>query len=226
MEIDEVPKDDINYRLQYQKGLLTFNLLLRSINDAIKEGDGERLFEFFRVALLYFKCYYGRTKYAYSVIKSLFRIQMEPSAAFFLIWERFINTRGMRGCNISQDLHLEHLNNFLKELLRDLRGNLDIPNADRVSKSVNNLNTIVENFERKMEIKKGLSSRNKAKIVDDVRNLSAKFLEDNIFAEEPTKASSYDSFPKFNEQTLASLDIDNLLKWAKEKKAEFKRIYN
>ena len=150
---------------------------------------------------------------------------MEPSAAFFLIWERFVNTRGMRGCNISMDLHLEHLNNFLKELLRDLRGNLDQDNADRVSKSVNNLHTIVQNFEKRMEIKKQISSRNKAKISEDVRNLSAKFLEENIFAEDQRKQSSYDSFPKFNEQTLAPLDIDNLLKWAKEKKAECERIY-
>lgn len=121
--------------------------------------------------------------------------------------------------------HLEHLNYFLKELLRDLRGNLDQDNADRVSKSVNNLYTIVQNFEKKMEIKKQVSSRNKAKLSEDVRNLCAKFLEDNIFAEDPRKQSSYDSFPKFNEETLAPLDMDTLLKWAKDKKAECERIY-
>ena len=60
---------------------------------------------------------------------------------------------------------------FLKELLRDLRSNLNEENADRVSKAVNNLNTIVQNFERKMEIKKQQSSHNKAKMSgEDVRN--------------------------------------------------------
>lgn len=63
---------------------------------------------------------------------------MEPTAAFSLIWERFINTRGVKGHNISMYLHLEHLNNFLKELLRDLRSNLTEQNADRVSKAVKN----------------------------------------------------------------------------------------
>ena len=103
--INEDEEEDVNKRLNYQRPLFTYNFHLYSINDAIKEGDGERLFEFFRVALLYFKCY-GRTKYAYTVIKSLFRIQMEPIAAFSLIWERFVNTRGMKGHNISMDLHL------------------------------------------------------------------------------------------------------------------------
>ena len=150
---------------------------------------------------------------------------MEPSAAFTLIWERFVNTRGIRGHNISMDLHLEHLNNFLKELLRDLRSNLNEENADRVSKAVNNLSIIVKNFEERMEIKKKQSSQNKAKIEEDVRNLCVKFLEKNILSDDPKKNTSYDSFPKFNEQTLSSLDIDKLLKWAREKRSECKRIY-
>ena len=150
---------------------------------------------------------------------------MEPIAAFSLIWERFVNTRGMRGHNISMDLHLEHLNNFLKELLKDLRSNLNEENAERVSKAVNNLNTIVQNFERRMEIKKQQSSQNKAKTLNDVRNLSAKFLEQNIFAEDPNTKNSYDSFPKFNARTLSTLDIDKLLTWAKGKKSECRRIY-
>ena len=150
---------------------------------------------------------------------------MEPIAVFSLIWERFVNTRGMKGHNISMDLHLEHLNNFLKELLKDLRSNLNEENADRVSKAVNNLNTIVQNFERRMEIKKQQSSQNKAKTLNDVRNLCAKFLEQNTFAGDPNIKNSYDSSPKFNAKTLSTLDIDKLLTWAKQRRAACKRIY-
>ena len=57
---------------------------------------------------------------------------MEPECALNLIWERFINIHGTRGSNVSM-----HLNNFLKELLRDLRSNLNVENAERVSKAVN-----------------------------------------------------------------------------------------
>ena len=123
------------------------------------------------------------------------------------------------------DLHLEHLNNFLKELLRDLRNNLTEENADRVSKAVKNLNTIVQNFEQKMEIKKQQSSLNKTKAKEDVENLCAKFLEQNIFVEDSKKMNSYESFPKFDEKTLSTLDIDKLIQWAKEKRAECKRLF-
>uniref|UniRef100_A0A7M5VD50 DUF6589 domain-containing protein n=2 Tax=Clytia hemisphaerica TaxID=252671 RepID=A0A7M5VD50_9CNID len=164
---EEEEKETINHKLSYQKALFTYNLLLRSINDAIKEGDGERLFEHYRVAVLYFKCY-GRSKYAYTVLKSFFRIKMEPSAALSLIWERFINKHGMKGYNISMDLHMEHLNNYLKELLRDLRGNVNRENAERVSKSLKNLKSIVEKFENESKIKQQISSKNKAKTLKDV----------------------------------------------------------
>ncbi len=214
-----------NHKLNYQKALFSYNLLLRSINDAIKEGDGERLFELYRVALLYFKCY-GRNKYAFTVLKSFFRIQMEPSCALSLIWERFINKHGMRGYNISMDLHMEHLNNFLKELLRDLRGNINRENAERVSKAVKNLKTIVENFEKETSIKEQQSSKHKEKTIEDVKNLVTQFMEQNIFAEDKEKCHSYESFPNFNLDTLSKLDINNLLQWARSKKEEFKLLYN
>jgi len=220
-----VEEEPSNYRLNYQKALLTFNLFLRSINDAIKEGDGERLFDYFRFAFLYFRCY-RRHKYAYTVLKSLYRIKMEPHAAFSIIWERFINTRGMKGYNISMDLHLEHLNNFLKELLKDLRSNLNKENAERVSKAVNNLKVIVENFETQTQISRGRSSRNKAKASQDVRNLCTELVKESIFAQDESHVTSYESFPKFNQHLLAKMQRDKLVEWARLKRSEFEIIYN
>ena len=122
------------------------------------------------------------------------------------------------------DLHMEHLNNFLKELLRDLRSNLNEENADRVARAVNNLKTLVLNFEEETKIKQQRSSRNKAKTLEDVHNLSKNLLEENIFAEE-NQEKSYESFPKFDSQLLVKLNTDKLLKWAKVKKAEYELLY-
>ena len=119
----------------YSKALLTFNLMLRNINDSIREGDGGRLIECYKFALLYFRCY-GHTKYAYTVIKLFYKIKFQPETAFKLIWNRFINTHGKRSRNVSRDLHLEHLNNFLKELLRSLRSDLNESNARGIANSV------------------------------------------------------------------------------------------
>lgn len=43
---------------------------------------------------------------------------------------------GYSGQNIPVDLLMEHLNNYLKETLRGLHGNVDEKNADRVAKAL------------------------------------------------------------------------------------------
>ena len=37
-----------------------------------------------------------------------------------LIWNRFINVHGKPGCNIPQNLHMEHLNRIVKEAVKGL----------------------------------------------------------------------------------------------------------
>lgn len=97
--------------------------------------------------LLYFKATLNH-KYAFSLAKLFYRIKYQPQHAFKVIWCRFINTVGFGGRNISQDLHLEHLNHFLKVLLKGLRSNRNEKNADRVSKSLYNLMQILKNVEK------------------------------------------------------------------------------
>lgn len=63
---------------------------------------------------------------------------------------------------------------------------------------------IKKHFEQKMEIKKQKSSLNKTKAKEDVENICAKFMEQNIFAEDSKRMNSYESFPKFDEKTLST----------------------
>ena len=56
-----------------------------------------------------------------------------------------MNTQGTCGHNLSLDLHLEHLNGFLKGLLKNLQSNLNKANADRVAKTLGKMKyTILE----------------------------------------------------------------------------------
>ena len=113
-----------DYICNYVSASLYLNLLLRNINDAIREGDGMRLINSYRMALLYFKAC-GHKNYALTVLRLLFSIKLRPNSAHRLIWGRFVNTSGQKGRNISLDLHLEHLNGFLKDLLKNLRSNMN-----------------------------------------------------------------------------------------------------
>ena len=198
--------------------------MIRNINDAIKEADGDRLNRCYRIAVLYFKCY-GHTKYAYTVLKMLFRIKIDTKNSFNLIWNRFINNRGLPGRNISQDLHLEHLNNFLKELFRSLRSNFNEANAERISKAFNNVKKIVENAEKNLNACKKVNSNNNPKMFEAVRHLVIELNKENPFNDTEGVPKDYESFPEFDCELLGSLDIKKLLKWAKVKKAEFEKLY-
>lgn len=181
-------------RLDYQKALLSLNLLLRNINDSIREGDGERLMENYKVAMLYFKAH-GHKNYALSLLKFFYTIKYRSEHAHELLWEGFVNNKGFPGRNISLDLHLEHLNNFLKELLKNLRSNLNEANAARISKALNNIKRLVDNTEKMLKIKKANPGSNRMKTEESVRHLATEMHKSNPFRE---TYEIYESFPNFN----------------------------
>ncbi|XP_066918127.1 uncharacterized protein [Clytia hemisphaerica] len=215
---------DKNHRLEYQKALFTLNLLLKAIDDSIKEGDGARLMECYRLALLYFKAF-GNSKYAFSVMKLLNQTKLQPEKAHSLILERFINTKGKIGKNKSRDLDLEHLDNFLKENLKSLRSNLNEKNADRISKSIINLKKLVENTEANLNCRKSLSGNNKNnKYKENVINLLKELIKKNPFAEK--SKVEYASFPKFDGNVLSKLNTNKFMKWAKNKCTQFEKEFS
>ena len=69
----------------------------------------------------------------------MFRIRNEAESALRLIWERFVNTRGTLGHNISLDLHLECLNYSLNGQLKNLKHTLTESNAERISRGIGKL---------------------------------------------------------------------------------------
>ena len=114
------------------------NSMISNVNDAIPEGDGLRLKNWFS----FFKKF-GRTKHAFTLQNLFTKIRVQPETAFNLIWNRFVNTRGLRGRNIPLDLKMEHNNGFLKEPLRNLRSTLNESNAARAAKTMKNLQSVV-----------------------------------------------------------------------------------
>ena len=68
------------------------------INYAIREGDGDRLIQLYKMALpIYYS--HGRTKLQYTTL--LLRVKTEAllskRQAFWLKWNRFCNTKGRKG---------------------------------------------------------------------------------------------------------------------------------
>ena len=52
-EIESSPSQDFVYN--YHRGKLAYGLILFEFTDAVKEGDGDRLFDIYKIALLLYK---------------------------------------------------------------------------------------------------------------------------------------------------------------------------
>ena len=86
------PSPAEDYIYNYHRGKLAYGLVLLEFNDAIKEGDGERIFDIYKMALLLYKVG-GHYKYAYVVLLYLVKIAavLPASSAHNLKWNRFSN---------------------------------------------------------------------------------------------------------------------------------------
>lgn len=115
MSESDVKESKEDFQFNYHKAKMRMGLLLADINDSIREGDGTRLINLYKIALLLYKRY-GHVKYAYTTLLFLTKVKAILSAerAESLVANRFCNTHGRPGMNVSMDLFLEHRNNAVK----------------------------------------------------------------------------------------------------------------
>ena len=98
-------EDKADYKFNYHGAKLAFGLVLAEFQIAVKEGDGDRLFDVYKLALLLYKNH-GYYKYAYTVLLYLVKCTaiLPPFQALQLKWNRTFNVSGLPGRNISLDL--------------------------------------------------------------------------------------------------------------------------
>ena len=119
-ENEETPEPDEtnqDYRYNYHIAKLTFGLILMDFSDAVKEGDGDRLFDIYKVALLLYKTH-GHYKYAYVILLHLVKcISILPKQqALSCKWNKFYNGIGRNGRNISLDYKKELQHSGIKSM--------------------------------------------------------------------------------------------------------------
>ena len=134
----------------YSKAHLTLGTLLLNADDAVKEGDGERLQKVFSVLTYVFKAM-GNTKYAYACLRlSACKLALlSPRRYHQLIYNRFVNTKGKKGCCISRDLRLEHLNGVIKPIIKSIGyPNITSKVVEENSRALGAMEFIVNNTKR------------------------------------------------------------------------------
>lgn len=130
---------------------------------------------------------------------------------------------GYEGHNIPMDLHMEHLNGYLKEAFRRLRSNLNRDTAGLVGRSMNNVRKLINTAEESLESATPRSSRKKPSIADDVKKLAEELVKANVLVE--TKSRCYQSFKYFNSNALDGLDFDDMKTWISEYETRYKRVW-
>ena len=127
----------------YSLQVLNLGLLWHGFNDSIR---GDRIMTYYKFILNVFKA--GRCfNYSKEVVILLTQYYcLFSEASCTLKWSRCINTKGYRGCNVPCDLHLEHLNCRLKEMIRGLHSNVTPKALSRAARSVGIVHQVCDNI--------------------------------------------------------------------------------
>lgn len=207
---------------EHSEARLGYSFVLLNMMDAVKEGDGERLMRLYQVALLFYKAY-GHSQYAYSTLLLTLQLNttLSPRMAHSLKWNRFWNGRGGSGRNIPLDLHLEHMNNYLKSFLKGLGPNLNENSANRISKSIGVLKEMMDSTDRELQVTQPSGVHHTTED-GDIRTLVAIFKDNQLFTHQPGR--EFISFPSFEKDLLRRLRYTDLRLWMQAKLKDWRNV--
>lgn len=209
----------------YHQCKMAFGLLIRGFEDAVKEGDGQRLFETYKLLLLIYKSH-KHPKYAYVTLHYLIKVCaiLPEFEAERLKWNRVVNLHGGKACNIPLDLRKEHQNKLLKILWKGLGPNLDEQSAARIAGTLDAVELILHNIDADCKLTHKSSYRSVAKreeavmqVIKDLQSIDAfKFVKGR---------QGHPSFSKFSANFFESIDYRELHKWIKDTLQTWRSIY-
>ena len=130
---------------------LSLGLLYFEFQDAIKEGDGNRVMRIWKYLLLLFKASKRKKNYSIEALTLLsqYHVILPPRLAEQLKWSRFVNVHGTVGHNISCDLHMKHLNREIKTAIKCLGANKSQKAIIRTGKAIGVLSDCLGEFDEK-----------------------------------------------------------------------------
>ncbi|XP_066910120.1 uncharacterized protein [Clytia hemisphaerica] len=206
-------KDDL---YKYSCTRLCTGLLLLNANDAVKEGDGDRLVRFYNIFTFIFRMN-GNDKYAYICLRLKARelALLSPRDFHRLKWNRFVNNQGGYGQNISCDLRLEHINKVTKALIKSQgMQNLTDESVESITKSIGGMEELVQS---------SLADAGVTKRSGHHSNKHQHQLFHSLFKEvhcvsknfRKTEGRRLDHFKDFDSDIFSKLNKVMLLKWIK-----------
>ena len=201
---------------EYTKDMLTMGLFYMEFQDAIREGDGLRVFRCWKFLMLFYRAS-GHTNYAMEALHLLcqYKYLLPERLAEQLICERFVNTQGSPGANIPSDLHMEHLNRMCKDALSNLGANKTPKAIERVGKALGPLHDFLQHFDKITEVHTGGSSHTTRSESLDLQKIVEELKKNNVCDFIPGRA--HQSFPKYTCNPYKSLNKRKRKTWMRTK---------
>lgn len=209
-----------DYVYNYTRRVMSVCGLRLNFEDAIKRGDGERVFLCYKFMYLYFKegnC----PKYAYGTLETICQAKylLSPQQSHDLVWNRFVNNKGEADSNLPVDLDVEHLNKPLKTDLNTYRGEITEKSVQRISRSVEETEKILKNYDKQLGVKKP-SGRHKAADFDkDINDLAVLLHEKKVFRQMPGREHMH--IRKISADALAPVNMKDINAWMKKSVSKF-----
>lgn len=197
----------------YACELITLGMLWDHYHDAVREGDGNRVLLTWKFLLIVYKAA-DRTNYSKeaAILLAQHKYLFSERKACQLLYSRFVNTQGRRGCNVPCDLHNEHLNRRLKTVLRNLASNLQTGAILRAAKSIGVVNSVCEQFEVMTSKKKPATGHHATPSTKKDVRLVVNCLEEEPRVLSPLSNRSHASFD-IKQSLLEKYDKDEVESW-------------
>ena len=206
------PESKEDHLCNYHRGKLVLGLTLLEFDDSIKEGDGKRLHDLYRFALLLFKAHH-KTKYSYVVLLHLVKIAgaLSEKDAHNLMWNRFFN----KGGNIPLDLQMEQMNKIVKTMWKALGANLNEESAEQIANTIEPVELILDAVDNDSDRKQSIGYRSSTKQEDAVSQITKDLMQIKAFHYQQGRLG-HPSFLDFNASLLMKLDYRDFHGWMKD----------
>ena len=201
----------------YAQEMLTLGLLFTEFKDAIRWGDGERVFLCWKFFLPIFRAA-RKSNYAIEAITYLAEasVLLPPRLREQLLWSRFVNATGREGGNIAADLHMEHLNRTVKGALGNQFSNLHSGAILRTGRICGLLNSVCSVFDTQSSVAKRSTSHCSPRFESDLNKIMQQLMNSEVFR---TKSGRFHRhFTKLSSPLTAHLHLkkDDFIKWLQD----------
>lgn len=209
---------------EYACTVLSMALFVLEFDDAVKEGDGKRVYRIWQYLLLHFRAS-GRIKYTLEALNLHLQYHgLAPNIAFQLMWSRFVNSKGGKGKNVACDFHMEHMNRSLKMSMCGLGANITENSMSRAAKCLQTVLDVCDNFDNVTDIPYASGKHSLVSVADDAKLIVKELHErSKVFEEIPGRM--HRSFPNSKRNHFGTIDWNTFESWFENKKKDFIEIH-